>query len=94
MEKPVRDLCSCSLRDDDDSSWQKQSHVSVVRSANFAGGLDVSDEGKKNQRHSWVFVIIIVAFHLPRDSKHELGGALEIVSFNSLIVEMRTLQPF
>ena len=58
MEKPVRDLCSCSLRDDDDSSWQKQdrkSHVSVVRSANFAGGLDVSDEGKKNQRHSWVF---------------------------------------
>ena len=39
-------------------------------------------------------VIIIVAFHLPRDSKHELGGALEIVSFNSLILEMRKLQPF
>ena len=28
-------------------------------------------------------VVIIVAFHLPRDSKHELGGDLEIISFNN-----------
>lgn len=58
MEKPVRDLCSCSLRDGDDSSWQEQdrkAYVSVVRSANFAGGLNVSEEEKKNQRDSWVF---------------------------------------